>query len=249
VSAVVTHAQAFRSRGVNISGDNWLNKYDPVRRKFVWHANLTTVSRNVYGGFNDATHDRHGNTWVCGTWPGTILKIGKTGKKIEEWYVPEVVNRTVMGFTGIESIGDDTLLVVDGSKGAVFRFDMHASSRKKRRPMLVPVDPPVEIVRSDAMRLPDRYHKKVLLITDQSRGVVVLRSQNKWRTAEYLGLVPNDPTLPPGGLTASVVQMRDRIYMVPNWFFEPKVEGTLAGNRSVFYLPDITEQVDLLVGK
>lgn len=79
VSAVVTQALAFRTGGCNISGDNWLNKYDPVARKFLWSTNLTTVTQNRDGGFNDITHDKEGNTWVCGTFPGMILIVDKTG--------------------------------------------------------------------------------------------------------------------------------------------------------------------------
>ncbi|GAB1316067.1 Trichothecene biosynthesis protein [Madurella fahalii] len=247
VSAVVTQALAFRTGGVNITGDNWLNKYDPAAGRWLWSANLTTVSGGRYGGFNDVAHDRAGNSWVCGTFPGTILKVDKTGRHITEWYVPRQVNRMVWGFTGIEVVGR-ALLVVDVAKGALLRFE-DIRKEKGGEPVRVPVEPVPTIVRSDAMRLPDKYGGKVLLITDQSRGVLVLRSRDKWKTAEYLGLVPNDATLPPGALTAAVSQMANRIYMVPNWFGEPRVEGTLTGNRTTFYLVDITEQVDELLSK
>lgn len=101
----------------------------------------------------------------------------------------------MFGFTGLESVGK-TLLAVDAGK---------------RTPVQVAIEPVPTIVRSDSMRLPDKYHSKVLLITDQRRGVVVLRSKDIWKTAEYLGLVPNDATLPPGALIAAVSQMADRI--------------------------------------
>lgn len=247
ITAVVTQALAFRSGGVNISGNNWLNRYDPVGQRWLWSANLTTVSQNRYGGFQDLSFDADGNSFVAGTFPGTILKVDKTGEKITEWYVTPVVNRTVAGFSGIAVVGR-SLLVTDEGKGELFRFqDIRAE--KGAEPVRVPVEPVPTIVRSDAMRLPEKYGGKVLLITDQGRGVLVLRSRDRWRTAEYLGLVPNDATLPPGALTAGVSQMADRIYMLPNWFFEPKVEGTLAGNRSTFYLVDITTEVDELLTK
>ncbi|KAK0616865.1 hypothetical protein B0T14DRAFT_523950 [Immersiella caudata] len=237
VSSVVTNAFTIRSGGTNISGDNWLNKYDPAEGKFLWQVNLTAVSRGRYGFFTDVTHDRRGSTWVSGAFPGTVLKVDKSGKRVEEWYVPDLerVNRTQHGFTGIDSVGD-TLLVVDATKGALFRFDMR-DKKGKATPVQVAITPVPTIVRSDAMRLPDKYGGRVLLITDQSRGVLVLRSRDtSWRTAEYLGLVPADGTLPPGSLTAAVSQIGDRIYALPNWFFEPKVPGTFAGNRSTWLI-------------
>lgn len=170
----------------------------------------------------------------------------------------------MFGYTEIVSIPDEgTLLVVDAAIGRLFKFDMTA---RKGTPVLLPIEGMAEgdrIVRSDAIRLPEKYGGRVLLITDQSRGVVVVRSgestegkgkgkknlkEKLWGRTEYLGLVPNDPTLPPGALTPAVTQMADRVYMVPNWFGErPIVEGTLTGNRSVFYLVDIPEEVDGLV--
>jgi len=244
VSSVTTNAFTIRSGGTNISGDNWLNKYDPASGKFLWQTNLTTVSQGRYGFFNDVTHDRFGNTWVCGTFPGTIIKVDRTGKHIDEWYIPKKFNQTESGFTGIDSVGN-TLLVVDEGKGALFRFNMR--DKKGKEPIKVDVKPVPTIVRSDAMRLPDKYGGKVLLITDQSRGVLVLRSKDTWRTAEYLGVVPTNTTLPPGSLVAAVSQIGERIYALPNWFFEPKVPGTLAGNRTTFYLVDITRQVESLL--
>ncbi|KAK3368387.1 hypothetical protein B0H63DRAFT_565085 [Podospora didyma] len=243
ISVIVTQGSAFRTLGRNVRGDNWLNRYDPIGRKFLWSANLTTVSRNRYGGFNDLVHDKDGNIWICGSFPGTLLRVDRSGRKIVEWYVPEVINTTIFGFTGIALAGK-TLLVVDESTGSVLKFD----TRKKGNPVPLAVTPEMTVERSDAMRLPDKYEGKVLLITDHDRGVLVLRSKDGWKTAEYLGLVPSDPTLPPGALTAAVSQIGQRICMVPNWFFDSKVPaGGLAGNRSTFYLVDITGQVDELL--
>ncbi|KAK4182545.1 tri14-like protein [Podospora australis] len=174
--SVVTNALAFRSRGQNILGDNILNKYDAQRR----------------------------NTWVNGTFPGTILKVDKTGRNITEC----------------------TLLIMDAGKGEIFHFDL----RQKKVS-------------------PTEYERKVLLVSDQSRRVVVLRSRDaKWKTGEYLGLVRSDATLPLGGLTAAVSQVEDRIYMLPNWFFQPKGRRD-AGRESKYFfsLVDITEQVDELL--
>lgn len=214
---------------------------------------------------------------MIATFPSAILRVDPSGKKVGEWYLSEKAktgNRTVgeFGYTGVASIPEeDTLLTVEAASGGLFRFDLGS---EKGKPVPLPVEGMGEtdrIVRSDAMRLPEKYGGKVLLVTDHSRGVVVLRSKGigtqsggeskgkgkgtekktkkKWQKAEYLGLVPNDLTLPPGALTAAVTQLgSDRIYMVPNWFGErPVVEGTLTGNRSVFYLVDITKEVDELV--
>ncbi|KAM7186858.1 hypothetical protein V8F20_011212 [Naviculisporaceae sp. PSN 640] len=265
LSAITTQALAFRTAGRNISGNNFLNRYDLITKKFLWSANLTTVSKNRYGGFNDLAYDSHGSSFVAGTFPSSILKVDPTGNQIEEWYLSpeaEFGNRTVgvFGYTGIASLPEaGVLLTVEASTGSLYRFDMAAEKGVPVKLVIEGMGEGDRIVRSDAMRLPEKYGGKVLLITDQRRGVVVLRSitssqkgngkkKKAWERAKYLGLVPNDSTLPPGALTPAVSEMADRIYMVPNWFGErPIVEGTLTGNRSVFYLVDITEEVDRLV--
>ena len=42
----------------------------------LWRVNLTALSGGRYGGFNDVAHDGAGNTFVCGTFPSSIVKVG-----------------------------------------------------------------------------------------------------------------------------------------------------------------------------
>jgi hypothetical protein len=72
-----------------------------------------------------------------------------------------------------------------------------------------------------------------------------------WRTAEYLGTVP----IPTGGLyeggnVVAAVQMgSSSVFMVIGFIFDEWVPGTVAGNRTRFPFPDITDEIDILLRK
>ena len=128
---------------------------------------------------------------------------------------------------------------------------------------------------ADAIYLPPRYASEVLLITEHD-AVSVLRSRHgrekveaqgrwrgydghrqgekekqrdsKWRAAEFLGRIPNPAELAAsGGLVTAAVEMGGRVYIVEEWFTDPLVPGTSAGNRTSFPLVDVTAQLDALV--
>ena len=243
-AVVIGQGNAFETSGANISGDNFIARYDPRDKKFLWTLNITTVAQGRYGGFNDITYDPSGNTYVCGTFPSSILKVDPQGKAIVPWYLPETVNHTVRGFSGIASHGD-TMVALDSGTGKLFRFDTKAA---KGTPIPVPHTPEESITRGDAIRLPLKFDGKVLLIAQNLRGVAVLRSKDaSWTSAEYLGLIPQDPSLPTGQLTTSTVQIGNKIYMVTDWFADPIVPGTVAGNKTSFPMVDITSKIDALL--
>ncbi|KAK3390691.1 hypothetical protein B0H63DRAFT_539112 [Podospora didyma] len=245
-SVIVGQGNAFETAGANISGTNLLKKYDPLTRKFLWTVNLTATTQGSYGGFNDAAHDPEGNTYICGTFPSSILKINPQGAKVVPWYLPQATDHTIRGISGIAAHGN-TLLGFDSGTGVLYRFDATASTGTA---IPVPFTPDQPLTSGDSIRLPIKFKGRVLLIAN-ARGIAVLRSKDaSWRTAEFLGVVPNASDLPPGPIIVSSVQIGEKLYIVNDWFADPIVPGTTAGGKTSFPMVEITKQVDdlLLLG-
>jgi hypothetical protein len=243
VSVLVNAAAAFSTSGADVSGDNIIKKYNPRTKKFLWSLNITDVTKGVYGGFNDVTADPQGNTYIVGTFPGTVMRVDKRGSAVIPWYLPPTINTTDRGFSGVASTGN-TILALDSGKGQIYRFDALAA---KGAPVLIPHTPNTAISGGDAIHLPLKFGGKVLLVAEHIKGVTVLRSKDGWATAEHLGTIPNDPTLPPGVLVVSMTQIGNSLYIVNDWFADPWVPGTVAGNKTSFPMIDITAQVDNLL--
>ncbi|KAK0621889.1 hypothetical protein B0T17DRAFT_618275 [Bombardia bombarda] len=242
-SVIVGQGNAFNTDGANITGDNFIEKFDPRTQMFIWRLNITAVSKGIYGGFNDIAHDPDGNTFFCGTYPSSIMKVDPKGQAVIPWYLPATINQTARGYSGIVS-HSSTIVVLDSGVGKLFRFD---AKSKRGTPTLVPIQPDQIFEGGDSIRLPIKYSGRIMLVALHARGVAVLRSRNAdWKTAEYLGLVPNSPTLPAGASVVSTVQIGNSLYIVNEWFGDSMVPGTLAGNRTTFPMVDITEQVDAL---
>lgn len=243
----------------------------------MWTTNLTDVTKLRYGGLQDIEHDRDGNTYVLGTYPGTLLRVPRTGGPAQEWYVPRgtrngngntTIDHHVTGYTGFAAINGTTLLVADArngsaSGGALYKFDMSAA---KGVPTAVPISypsrpsPSLSVIRpGDAIYLPPKYDSEILLISEHETGVSVLRSRTtrtaagkkeQWRSAEFLGRIRNPADVAAsGGVVTAAVEMAGRVYMVEEWFADSLVLGTSAGNRTSFPLVEITAQLDALVKK
>ncbi|KAK0624113.1 hypothetical protein B0T14DRAFT_428231 [Immersiella caudata] len=249
LSIVLNSPNPFITGGQDISGDNFLVKYDPSTHRSLWTLNLTATTQGKYGGQQEVEHDTRGHTYVVGTYPSSILKVDKSGRKVTPWYLPPApIVTTARGYSGLAATGD-VLLANDnngGNGGEIYRFDMREHTG---RPRLVPRTPNVFLPATDAIYLPPKYHGKVLLVTINTVGIVVLRSKDKsWRTAEHLGTVANDLAFAgPGAIVPTAVQIGESIYMVELFFPGPIVPGTNAGDRSIFPMYDITAQVEALL--
>lgn len=255
-------AAAFSTGGADVSGSNILIKYDLAQRAVVWQRNLTAeVTQGRFGGFQDVEHDRAGNVYVVGTFPGTILRADKDGNGLSTWFLPpqaQLANTTVAGLGGIASIREaDVLLVNNNADGQIYRFD-HVSGSQIGRPVLIPRTtgggadgtpaPPLGF--SDAILLPAKYQNTVLLVAEDATGVTVLRSRDAtWTSAETLGTVSNNVSAAMGGMVPAAVEIGgDKIFAVEEFFADaPLVAGTNAGNRTAFPMVDITAQVDELL--
>lgn len=245
VSVIADAAGAFPSEGKDISGTNWLLKYDPVAKSLVYKINLTETSQAKYGGFQDVEQDPEGNVFVVGTWPGTLLRVSRDGKKVTPWYLPEKIVQTEKGLGGIAAL--DWLLLAQGdASGKIWRFDMRAEKG---------VPYPIPITRgnhtfgaSDAIYLPPRYNGTVLLVAEDTIGISVFRSKDaKWDSAEYLGLVDRPKGLEEGTNIVTGTQVGDGVYMVLEPFGDAGLGGPgTAGNRTEWNFWDISKEVEKL---
>ncbi|KAI0198589.1 hypothetical protein F4808DRAFT_462703 [Astrocystis sublimbata] len=272
ITILVDAAQAHETAGQDVSGDNYLLRYAPDTASVLWSVNLTAVSQGRYGGPQDIEFDDAGNVYVLGTYPGHLFRVSGDGSSVDEWYINnsstiappkgscgggDVLDTTAMGYTGLAAVDGTTLLVADSRNksadgGALFRFDMGA---EKGTPVPIPITYPgnqtADVIRpGDAIALLPKYDNEVLLITEHEGGVSVVQSANgkEWQSAKFLGRIANDPAVAAdGGVVTAAVDIAGSVFLVEEWFTDPLVPGTSAGNRTLFPLVDITAQLDALV--
>ncbi|OCL11450.1 hypothetical protein AOQ84DRAFT_361510 [Glonium stellatum] len=244
VSIVVDAAAAFNTNGQDVSGTNLIMQWDPSTKTLAYQLNLTEITQGKYGGFQDVEQDPDGNVFVVGSLPSSIMRVDKSGKKVEPWYVAQPIVTTQFGYGGLAA-ADWILLANDNNGGQIVRFDMHA---EKGTPIAVPHTPNTTIQSSDAIYLPPKYNSKVLLVAEDAFGVSVLRSKDgMWTSAEYLGRVLNNSTIAAGASVTAPIQIGDSLYMVEEYFGDTPVTGSPAGNRSKFPFVDITKEVEALL--
>ncbi|KAH7120966.1 hypothetical protein B0J11DRAFT_53254 [Dendryphion nanum] len=243
LSLIADAANAFPSEGKDISGTNWLLKWDPKKKELIYKVNLTATSEGLYGGFQDIEQDPEGNVFVVGTWPGSLLKVSKDGKKVEPWYLPAEIVPTNKGIGGIAAL--DYLLLAQGDKDGILRFDLKA---KKGVPVPVKVTPAHTFGQSDAIYLPPKYSGTVLLVAEDTIGISVFESKDaKWESAQFKGIVPIGQ-VDPGTAVVTPAQIGDGIYQVLEPFGDEGVNGPgTAGTRSEFLFRDITEEIAALL--
>ena len=252
---VIDSQRPFLTGGADVGGDNWLIRYDPRRRRELWRANLTSVTKGLWGGFQDVAVDSRGNSYVIGTYPKSILKVDNTGKHISVWYPPQTTDTTVRGYTGTASLNGDTMIVGDNEgisesqitgNSNLYRFDL---TKAKGKPVRIPRTTNTPFGTSDKINLPLAYNNKVLLASSDYRGVDVFRSKDgKWRSAEYLGLIPSDWPIFFNRIVAATVQIGPKKqYLMGNPFPGPLIPGTKGGNHSDFPLFDITDELEALL--
>ncbi|KAI1774503.1 hypothetical protein F4818DRAFT_64154 [Hypoxylon cercidicola] len=248
ISILIDSAVPHETPDHQISGDDFILRYDPAKQEMVWSLNITEVSQGRYGGQQDVEHDARGHVYVLGTYPGTILRVEPDGSSIKPWYLPEVIDHTYNGITGFAATGE-ILLACDPKNntggGEIVKFDMTAD---QGTPVVVPRTPNEPIMSLDAVYLPPKYGGTVLLVSEHDRGVSVLRSADgKWDTAEYLGRISDYASLSEGAVNTATVEVSGVIYTVDEWFTDPLVNGTSAGNRTEFPLVDITSRIEELL--
>lgn len=252
LSLVVDAGSAFDTSGADISGDNFLVKYDLATDKVLWQANLTALTGGAYGGYQDVAHDaRDGASFALGTFPSSLVRVTAEGEAAA-WYLHTPADHTVKGFSGLVPSPDGkSLLVSDSSDGKLYRFDMAAV---QGTPAAVPITDKsgaaAQMTTSlDGVSIPPRWGGQVILVTDNAAGTHVLYSADaSWATAELRGTVPNR-LLDTGAVTVATVSVGGggSVYAVMEYFGDAKVTGSRAGSRSEFPLIDITADIEALL--
>jgi len=246
LSIIIDAGSAFDTSGVNITGDNFLVKYDLANDRILWQANLGALTNGVYGGYQDIAHDTRGNSFTVGTFPSSLIRVTADGQAAT-WYLKEPADHTIRGFTGLVPLPNGKhLLVADSSDGKLHRFDM---TTKQGVPEIVPITGAVTNLTSmlDGVSIPSRWGGKVILVTDNNAGTHVLYSGDaSWKTAEFRGTVPNR-LLNTDAFATATLEIGNSIYAIFEYFLDEKVSGTLAGARSQWPLIDITANIEDLL--
>jgi hypothetical protein len=105
---------------------------------------------------------------------------------------------------------------------------------------------------TDAIYLQPVYWGRVLLVASLFSGIQVLRSKDEWKTAEYLGTIriPSGDLYDGGNAVASVQMGSSSVFMVIGFqSSSPWLPGMMAGSRTQFPFPEITEEVEALLRK
>lgn len=245
---IVDAGTAFNTAGKNITGANYLVKYDLAAGKILWTADLDAPTQGAYGGFQDVAHAADGTSFALGTFPSSLVRVTADGAAAA-WYLEEPANHTVRGFSGLVPSPDgQALLVSDCSDGQLYRFAMAAAQGV---PEVVPLTGAATrlTAKLDGVSIPARWGGKVLLVTDNAAGTHVLYSRDaSWTAAEFRGTVPiPDGLLGTGASATATVQIGGSVYHLFEYFADEKVPGTLAGDRSQWPLVDITANVENLL--
>ncbi|KAK7991386.1 trichothecene biosynthesis [Apiospora saccharicola] len=230
LSLVVDAGSAFDTSGADISGDNFLVKYDLASDKVLWQANLTALTGGAYGGYQDVTHDaRDGASFVVGTFPSSLIKVTADGDA-KSWYLKTPANHTIKGFSGLVPSPDGNSLL--------------------NVPITIRNGTATQMTTSlDGVSIPPRWGGKVILVSDNAAGTHVLYSADaSWTSAVLRGTVPNR-LAGAGGFTVATVSVGSgsgsgsSVYAVTEWFTDAKVPGSRAGDRVQFPLVDITADI------
>lgn len=242
-----------------MSGTNLLLKWDPRTQTTLWTVNLTATTHGTYGAFQDIETDKRGNTYVVGTFPGSILRVNANGTEVIPWYGPlQTANTTIPGLGGLVALGPegDLLLANDAGNGSIYRLDTR-DPLAPRTLTQVPIRPDVRYNDTDAIYAPPLYNGTVLLVSSHASGIQVLASRDgSWTAAEHLGTIPNPPPGTPAdvtnatigsAVTAAVQIGPNAVYIIDDWLADPWVAGQVAGNRTLFPMPDITAQINTLL--
>ncbi|OLN84332.1 hypothetical protein CCHL11_05973 [Colletotrichum chlorophyti] len=247
LSIIVDAGSAFDTSGQNITGDNFLVKYDLTEKKVLWQRNLSEATDGVYGGFQDTAHGLDGTTYALGTFPSSIIRVSPDGSEASAWYLKTPADHTIHGLSGLVTAPDGlSILVTDNTDGQLYRFNI--ANATTGVPARIPLTGAERIGDNlDGLSIPSRYNGRVILASDNVNGTVVLHSADaKWESAAVLGLIPN-AYVSESGFTVATVQIGGSIYSVHEWFTDPKIPGTLAGNRTEWPLVDITADIDALL--
>ena len=250
-SASSTDANAGGLTGQNLTGPNRMIRYDPKARQVIFNADIASVQEQIIAAtgkfanlFQDMAEDSRGNSYMVGSFGNVIAKVDPSGKA-SLYYKPSNYSDKSYGFGGIFSVGDK-LIVSDTVSQGLVTFD--TSKSQTEAVYVKPKNLPANYAPfADGFYAPPKYGGRIALWSDDFvngiGGIVVYSSLDNWRTASYLGLIPNNDTVAVGSAPTATVEITGSIFVVEEYF----QETSPIAKKSVFPFIDITEQVDSFV--
>ncbi|PFH61251.1 hypothetical protein XA68_17885 [Ophiocordyceps unilateralis] len=251
-----TAATAWDTNGRVITGQNNIARYSLSTFQRIWDVDLSNVTHNKYGGYQDVAQDVQGNIFVAGTYPPSLLRVVPSTRMVDIWYLGPP-DSNIAGLQGLVNYQDKKILAtyqtqsIEGSQLVSFNIN-HPG-----RPKPIPVKQGNRVTNRvgtilDAAVLPPLYGQKVLLAPDAHAGTVVLYSDDDWNTAHRLGVVPTlFPGEPNGPSVVSSVQAGQRVFSIYEFFEDGVVKAPGLpkgpGNRNFFPLQDVTDGINRLL--
>ncbi|KAH6665087.1 hypothetical protein B0J14DRAFT_492783 [Halenospora varia] len=252
IAAASTNAFTSTSSGdysnANYTGNNRILKYDTRRDSLISDIDLAPIQAeygkktgNLTSGFQDMAEDTNGNSYVIGTFGNSIVKISTRTEMVSLWYYPKIYDITY-GFGGIFSIGD-MLVVSDTHTQSLVTFDTNADSPVPRVLHVQDMPPNYRPAMADGLFAPKKYGGKVALWSDDFNGTAIYGSSDGWRSARYLGLIPNDDPLAVGTFATATFEIEENIFVVATAFQFQLPQAT----KTSFPFIDITKKVDDII--
>ncbi|GKT52109.1 core trichothecene cluster (CTC) protein 14 [Colletotrichum spaethianum] len=251
LTVIIQADEFFLTGGNDVSGDNFVIRYDLNKKSILSEVNLTDTTRGQYGGFLDIEPGLDDDIFVNGAYPASILRISNDNK-VSPYFVskPTTPPRTY-GFGGLARYGH-LLITNDNPHHQLVKFDL--GTHNIATPVVIPQTTYHNFSAGTSLRLPQKYRGNVLLQTESNvaqniTGVSVWSTADSWQTAEYHGLIDGRNDFDGFAPAISQVDVREimgRIYS-SILFYDNTVNPTMAGNRSNFMLRDISSKVDALL--
>lgn len=254
---------AFETNGADLSGPQKIIKWDTTAMETVYIADLAPIQEqytSAFGhataGFGDIAEDSHGNSYTPASFGGySIAKIAPNGTVTSFFMSNETAKNATAQPYLLPSIlslpSENKLLLGDSERGTFVTFDTKSESPVPTIIQISNLPSNYTTVSCDAIIAPNRYSQTVVLCAVDTLGgsgaITAFSSQDKWATAKYLGVVYNTDPRTKGFLTTTAVEITNSIFLNSMPFSDSSIFD-VAGNRSIFTIIDITEQVDNLVG-
>ncbi|GKT50062.1 core trichothecene cluster (CTC) protein 14 [Colletotrichum spaethianum] len=249
----------FVTFGQNLTGPNYLIRYDTKTKRVVYKADLAGFLTDIkdtlnltVNGFQDMAEDHLGNSFVPVDFGvRAIAKVSPSGD-VTPWYVS---NDTASAnsyypalYEGLVFHPTGKLIVTDAGAGTFVTFDTNAAPPKPRTVKISGFTSDYKGVSCDGLLNPARYPGRDVLLCSEDgiNAITVFTTKDSWKTAKYVGQVANNNTLAAGSIPAATVQISNSLYISPFFSNDTGIADTV-GNRSNFPFIDITSSVDALV--
>lgn len=247
---LATSRRAEETHGADVSGNNYVIKYDVYKNAFVWKVNLEAVtSHGKFGGFYGLETDFQGNTYVAGTYRSTIIRILPDGQFVKFWWL-EHADHLDQGIRGLAAVHDFNRLLTHNAEGLIAPLDMGQEFGQWQPDWLV--DTNMKIADVQGIALPQKYTSHVALLTSPSQGVQVVQAMGYlWQTEDCLNdrhAVQHTFTVipAPAAVTAENGYPYDTVQVGSNsifMLFEYK-DRHKNGDESVWHFEDITQAIE-----